>query len=291
MPYGSSGWTSLRERVVSPASPAPTPRRLEGQVAIVTGSTGLGTGTEIARVLAAEGAGVVVTGRSAEHGARITDEISSAGGSAICVPADLGVEKECAELVAATVEHFGGLSVLVHSAVATLGTQHLAATEGAGEGPIGDVTDSTWDRQILVQLTSFMWLCRHAIPHLRRGGGGSIVIVGSRVAERGTPDRAGYTATKGALHALARSIAVDYAQDHIRCNTVAVGYIVDKERETPPPPEVQAWIDGMHLTRPPTVTDVARSVAFLASDDAGAITGHTLMLDGGNSAARAQVVG
>jgi NAD(P)-dependent dehydrogenase (short-subunit alcohol dehydrogenase family) len=264
---------------------------LSGEVAVVTGSTGLGSGTEIARELAAEGAEVVVTGRNEERGRRICREITESGGTAVCVPADLSNQSECRSLIGATVERFGRLTVLVHSAVATIGPLHLAASPGGGDGPIAEVTDEAWERQLAINLTSFLWLCRHGIPVMREAGGGAIVAIGSRVGERGTPNTAAYTASKGALHALARSVAVDYAADGIRCNTVAVGYIVDKEREGMPDPEVREWIEGMHLTRPPTVSDVARAVAYLASQDAGAITGHTLMVDGGNSIGRAKVVG
>jgi NAD(P)-dependent dehydrogenase (short-subunit alcohol dehydrogenase family) len=277
---------------VSSAPESPTcSARLAGHVVVVTGSTGLGAGTEVARILAAEGAEVVVTGRSEERGRRIVDEISAFGGSSICVPGDLSKEDDCRRIIEEGVAHYGRLTALVHSAVATVGPLHLAASPGGGDGPIADVTDEAWEQQLAINLTSFLWLCRHGIPHLKAAGGGSIVPIGSRVGERGTPNTAAYTATKGALHALARSIAVDYATMGIRCNTVAVGYIVDKEREGVLSPETRAWVEGMHLTRPPTVTDVARAVAYLISDDAASITGHTLMLDGGSSISRARVVG
>jgi NAD(P)-dependent dehydrogenase (short-subunit alcohol dehydrogenase family) len=256
---------------------------LEGEIAIVTGSSGMGSGTEIARVFAAEGARVTVTGRDVDNGARVVTEIAAEGGQAVFVAADLANESDCAALVDQTVDQWGGLTVLVHSAVATEGGRHVSEL---GDAPIATVSDEIWNRNLQINLTSFLWLCRSALPVMQRAGRGAVVNIGSRAAERGTPDRASYTASKGAVHALIRSIAVDYAPDGIRANTVAPGFIEGKSRETYTD-DVREWAARMHLTRTPTTTDVAYAAAFLASPVSGAITGHTMLVDGGSSMARA----
>jgi 3-oxoacyl-[acyl-carrier protein] reductase len=159
------------------------------------------------------------------------------------------------------------------------------------DGPITKVSDEAWHETLAVGVTSLLWLYRHAIPQMVAAGHGSIVQIGSKVAERGTPDRAAYTAAKGAVHALGRQVAIDYAGQGIRVNTIAPGYILGKARDGLPAPETLAWIEGMHLTRPVTTEDVAHAAAYLAGSGSGAITGQTIMVDGGGSIGRAVVLG
>ena len=258
------------------------PALLSGEIAIVTGSSGLGTGSEIARVFGDEGACVVVTGRNGVRGEQVAASIIDAGGQAMFVRADLSSPAECAALVERTVDAWGTVSVLVHSAVAMKGDVH-ASTHDA---PVGAVSDEVWVRNMQINLTSFLWLCRKILPVMEAAGRGSIVNIGSRAAERGTPERSAYTASKGAVHALVRSIAVDYARLGIRANTVAAGFIDGKDRQ-PISAETRSWAERMHLTRVPTTTDVAYAAAYLASPLSGSITGHTLPVDGGSSIARA----
>src|SRR5205823_4878072 len=117
---------------------------------------------------------------------------------------------------------FGGLTVLVNTAVPS----------GDGrDGPVTLVTTEAWEATLRVNLTAAVWLCRAAIPAMVRAGHGSIVNVSSRAAERGTPGLAAYAASKGGLNALTRSIAVDYARDGVRCNTLSPGYILHERRD------------------------------------------------------------
>ncbi len=265
---------------------------LRDEVAIVTGSSGLGSGSEIARLFAEEGAAVVVTGRNESRGRAVADAIVKTGGNATFIRADIGVESDCRSLVDATVAQFGRLTVLVNSAVVTTddGT-HLGALEGGGDGSVAAVTDAAWEWTMRINVTAVMWLCRWAIPAMQAAGHGSIVNIGSRVAERAAPNLSAYVASKGALNALTRSIAIDFAADNIRCNTVAAGYIRGKEREGALDPATMAWVKGMHLTAPPTTLDVARGAAYLASSWSSAVTGHTLMVDGGGTVGRALQMG
>jgi NAD(P)-dependent dehydrogenase (short-subunit alcohol dehydrogenase family) len=235
-------------------------------VALVTGSTA-GLGTVIAHRLAAEGASVVVTGRDAERGEAVAEAV---GGTFLA--ADLNDEAACGALVDEAAEAAGGLTVLVNNAVASVGT---AAVDG--------LTTAAWEEAFRVNVTAPMWLCRAAIPHFRKARHGSIVNVSSRAAERASPGLAAYVASKGALNALTRSLAVDYAAEGIRANTVAPGYVLNERRDADLDDDRRARLEAMHLTRLATAEDVAAAVAFLAGPDAETITGILLPVDGGSS--------
>jgi glucose 1-dehydrogenase len=253
----------------------PNPGRLADEVALVTGSTA-GLGRVIAARLAAEGAAVVVTGRDAERGEAVAEEV---GGTFIA--ADLGDEAGAADLVDAAAGRSGRLTVLVNNAVAAVTS-----------APVDAVVTEDWDAAFRLNVTAPMWLCRAAIPHFRAAGHGSVVNVSSRAAERASPGLAAYVASKGALNALTRSLAVDYAADGIRANTVAPGYVLHERRDAGLDDAGRARLEAMHLTRLATPEDVAAAVAFLAGPDAETITGVLLPVDGGSStAARATSFG
>lgn len=253
----------------------PNSGRLVGEVALVTGATA-GLGRVVAARLAREGARVVITGRDAGRGAAVAAEV---GGTFL--PADLSDEAACAALVDDAADRCGALTVLVNNAVAAVGAGAVAA-----------VATEDWEATFRINVTAPMWLCRAAIPHLRAVGHGSIVNISSRAAERASPDLAAYAASKGALNALTRSLAVDYAADGIRANTVAPGYVLNDRRDAALDDAGRARLEAMHLTRLATADDVAAAVAFLAGPDAETITGILLPVDGGSStAARATSFG
>jgi NAD(P)-dependent dehydrogenase (short-subunit alcohol dehydrogenase family) len=245
---------------------APNPGRFEGEVAVVTGSTA-GLGRCIARRLAAEGAAVVVTGRNRERGEAVAGEI---GGT--FVAADLRDEQACTDLVEAAVAAHGTLTVLVNNAVADV-----------DRAAVAEVETEAWEAAFRVNVTAPMWLCRAAIPHMKAAGHGAIVNVSSRAAERASPAMAAYVTSKGALNALTRALATDYAADGIRANTVAPGYVLNDRRDADISDEHRAQREAQHLTRLAEGDDVAAAVAFLASRDAETITGILLAADGGSS--------
>src|SRR5207302_954681 len=142
-----------------------------------------------------------------------------------------------------------------------------------------------------MNLVGVATLCRLAIPHMLRAGHGSIVNVSSRAAELATPRVAAYVASKGGLNALTRSITVDFAGRGIRCNTVQPGYILHEVRDAELTEERRRRLEDMHLTRLATPRDVAYAVLFLASREAEVISGITLPVDGGSTAARARTMG
>jgi NAD(P)-dependent dehydrogenase (short-subunit alcohol dehydrogenase family) len=253
--------------------------RLAGETAIVTGSTS-GLGKEIARLFAAEGAQVAVTGRDARRGEAVAREISAAGGKAAFFAADLADVERLAELVRRVVAQFGALTVLVNNAV-----------DSSGDAPVAEVELAAWERKLRVNLTAPAWLCRAAIPEMLRAGHGSIVNVSSRVAERGTPGLAAYTASKGGLNALTRSIAIDYARRGVRCNSITPGYIRHELRDAAITPEKLARVEGQHLTRLANARDVALACLYLASRESEVITGIDLPVSGGSTTARALTLG
>lgn len=258
--------------------------RLAGEIALVTGSTS-GLGKEIARLFAVEGAAVAVTGRNAERGEALVGAIEAAGGRAHFFAADLAEHEACADLVQRVVARFGELSILVNNAVA-------GSTGGSGgaaprDGTLTGTTPEAWERTLRINLTASAWLCRAAIPEMARRGAGAIVNVSSRAAERGTPGVAAYTASKGGMNALTRSIAIDYADQGIRCNSITPGYILHEVRDRDADPEVLERRRAQQLTRLATATDVAYAAVYLASREAEVITGIDLPVSGGSTTARA----
>jgi NAD(P)-dependent dehydrogenase (short-subunit alcohol dehydrogenase family) len=254
--------------------------RLAGESVLVTGSTS-GIGEQVAITCAREGARVCVHGRHVERGRAVVRTITDAGGTAVFVPADLSDEAACAALVDEATSRLGGLSVLVNNAAAGSG----------GASPVGKVETTLWERVLRVNLTSVVWLCRAAIPHMLAAGHGSIVNVSSRQAERASAGFAPYVASKGGLNALTRSIAVDYGRQGIRCNALSVGYVVNERRDADMSPERRAELEAMHLTRLGRPEDIAWAVVYLASRESEFVTGALLPVDGGGTIARGRVLG
>ena len=254
--------------------------RLAGERALVTGSTS-GLGRAIAIEFAREGAAVVITGRDRARGDAVVAEIAAAGGSASLVPADLGDEQACNDLVASAAALMGGLSVLVNN----------AAGGGAPDGPVADLTTDAWEAILRVDLTAPMWCARAAIPHMQRAGHGAIVNVSSRQAERASKGFAAYVAAKSGLNGLTRAIAVDYAAEGIRCNTISPGYVLNDRRDAGITDERRARYEGMHLTRLGVAADIAHAAVYLASRESEFVTGINLQLDGGSSIARGLTLG
>jgi NAD(P)-dependent dehydrogenase (short-subunit alcohol dehydrogenase family) len=253
--------------------------RLEGEVALVTGSTA-GLGKEVARLFAAEGAQVVVTGRNSERGEATAETLRSLGGDACFIAADLTREDQARGLVRSTIERCGALTVLVNNAVSP---EVIAA-----DGPIGDVPSGVWEEMYRVNVMGAVWLIQESLPAMLATGHGSIVNVSSRTAERASPRLAAYTASKGAMNALTRSITLDYARRGIRCNTVQPGYILHEERDAEMSAERRRYIEDMCLTRPPEALDVAYAILYLASREADCVSGVTLQVDAGSHAGRAR---
>ena len=253
--------------------------RLAGQIAIVTGST-LGLGKVISQLFCLEGATVAVVGRDRERGRHAAD---AAGERAQFFQADLATESGCRQLVESVTADLGPPSILVNNAVKNGPSVH--------DGAVTDVTWKTWESVLSVNLMAAAMLCRFTLPAMVAAGSGAIVNVSSRAAERGTPRSAAYSASKGGLNALTRSIAMDFSRQGVRCNTVQAGYILHERRDADVSEENLAMRRAQHLTRLARPLDVAQAVLFLAGPESSTITGVTLHVDGGSTSVRGRVLG
>jgi NAD(P)-dependent dehydrogenase (short-subunit alcohol dehydrogenase family) len=254
---------------------------MDGELALVTGSTS-GIGQAIAIEFAREGASVVVHGRDEGRGAATVAEARESGGEAWFLPADLTQEDTCNQLVADTVERLGGLTVLVNNAV---------GVAAGRDSIVGELDTDYWEAALRMNATAPMFLCRAALPHMLAAGHGAVVNVSSRQAERPSPGMAAYAASKGALNALTRSLAVEYAKHNIRCNTLSPGFVVNVRRDAAMTPERRTQVEAMHLTRLGNARDAAYAAVYLASRESEFLTGINLQLDGGSSIGRAASLG
>lgn len=251
--------------------------RFSGKVAVVTGST-RGIGCAIAERLAAEGCAVVITGRNEAAGAEAVAKIERAGGRASFVAADLTVDAQARAVIARTLDAFGQLDILVNNAAPTETiTEHDAA--------VADVDMGKWESILSGAATVTLRMSQCAIPALRKSEGGAIVNISTSAASRGLAGMCGHSASKAAVEAITRSLAVELGEYNIRANTVVLGFIVSGPRQqaVAADPVRGSAIRSMQLLRMGTNEDVAAAVAFLASAEAGFITGICLHVDGGSS--------
>ena len=247
--------------------------KLQGKAAIVTGATsGMGRATAI--LFAREGASVVASGRDPERGAALVEEIRRDGGRGEFVPGDVALPETNERLVETCRRAFGG----VDAAVCCAGMLGLGSAAG--------VPVETWRRTLAVNLDAVFYLLRAALPEMERRGGGAFVVVSSIAAFKGFPNHAAYCASKGALVALVRQVAIDYGPK-IRVNALCPG-----PTDTPliwasavafpdPAKAVEDVAKRTLLKRLGRPEDVARAALFLASDDSGWVTGTSLTVDGG----------
>src|SRR3954454_11354109 len=163
-------------------------RRMAGKVALVTGST-RGIGRAIATRFAAEGASVVITGRTETSGHAVQEEIRTAGGEATYVRADFAQEDDIEHAIATTVQKYGALTTLVNNAAPT-----DLVGPGRGDRSLAEITDDAWDAIMTVALKQLVWCTRHATPHLAQAEGASIVNISSAASMRGVPGIDAYTA-------------------------------------------------------------------------------------------------
>jgi len=249
---------------------------LTNKVAMVTGA-GQGIGEAIAHKLAAEGAAIIVAEINAETGARTAKTLQERGQRALFAPTDITQEAQVAAAVAAGVAAFGRLDILVNN---------------AGKNFYYDATtmrEADWDYAMNVDVKAVWLCCKHAIPHMVTGGGGAIINIASIHARMTTQNMFPYAAAKSALVGMTRSLALDWGHANIRVNAINPGWIrtvlvqewLDKQDD---PQKAEADVLRTHpLGRMGTPQDVANFVAFVASDQAGFITGAELAIDGGLS--------
>ena len=255
--------------------------KLEGRVAIITGATsGIGKATAI--LFAQEGAIVVITGRRQDRGEEVVSEIQALGGACQFIQADHTDPKACSHVVEQTLADYGRIDVLFNNAGIVTG------------GTAESVTEDDWHNTLAINVTAVWHMSRLGIPIMRDQGGGVIVNNGSDWAVVGARDALPYAVSKGALAQMTKSMALDHAQDGIRVNAVCPGDTfverwVEKGyyEESDPVTREQAMAESaayIPMGRFADPMEIARAVLFLASDDSSFVTGHLLLVDGGNTA-------
>jgi len=249
--------------------------RLADKVALITGSAG-GMGKLAAEVFAREGASIVVTDIMEKEGEKTAQAVRDAGGSAIFVKGNVAHDADIQRVVATAIETYGRIDVLYNNA-------GIMPAEDSG---VVETAEEIWDKVIDVNLKSAFLYCKHTLPHMVEQGKGSIINVASFVAFMGcTVPQDAYTASKGGMLSLTKSLAVQYGKNGIRCNAVCPGPI-----ETPLLRYL--WTSeearNLRLNRIPLgrfgeARDVVYMALYLASDEASWTTGAWLIIDGGIS--------
>jgi len=253
--------------------------RLDNKVAVVTGGA-RGIGKATCKVLAAEGASVAVTDVISEEGEQVAKEIKENGGTADFWHLDTTRESEVQTVIDEAAEKFGGLHVLVNNA-------GIAGTNEATE----NISVEDWNNVIDVNVKGVFLCTKHAIPHMKKAGGGSIVNLSSIYGIISAPDLPAYHASKGAVRLMSKTDALLYAKEKIRVNSVHPGYIwtplvedlgknseegVDAFRK-----ELASRHPVGHVGEP---EDIAYGILYLASDESKFVTGSELVIDGGYTA-------
>jgi NAD(P)-dependent dehydrogenase (short-subunit alcohol dehydrogenase family) len=251
--------------------------RLSGKVAFITGG-GTGIGRACAMLFAKEGARIAIGGRRREPLDETVREISKLGAEAMAITCDVTERKPVEAAIAAVVERFGRLDVLVNNA----GTAIVATVD--------ETSDQDWSRILAVNLTGTFLASRAALPALRKAGGGSIVNIGSILGIVARKQRAAYCAAKAGVTGLTKAMALDHAHENIRVNCVCPSIIeTDLGMQSilkAPDPEAErrSRTAGIPLGRMGQPEDVAQMAVYLASDESSWITGAAMPLDGGLTA-------
>ena len=251
--------------------------RLEGKVALITGGTsGIGSATAIR--FANEGAAVAITGRNAERGEQVVQEIVANGGDAIFIRSDVRIAGDCRHAVDQTLERFGKIDVLFNNA----GVFHPKT--------IPDCTEEEWDETIDSSLKGAFLMSKYVLPSMIEQGSGSIIHTSSGWGVLGGDKAAAYCAAKGGLIVMAKAMAIDHGPDGIRVNCVCPGDVLTPMLPDDAAKRGMSWDDyavgaaDRPLGRIGTAEDIANAVLYLASDESSFVTGESLVVDGGGVA-------
>ncbi len=253
-------------------------RKFAGKVVFITGAAS-GIGAATARRFAKEGAELMLADLNADELAGVAEELGADGGGVAFQATDVSDIEQVDACTQAAVDRFGRIDVLFNN----------AGIGSAGKTP--DIDPDTWHEVIAVDLHSVFYGCRAAIPHMRAAGGGAIINTASISGTHGDYGLAAYNAAKGGVVNYTRTLAIDHARENIRVNAVCPGPI-ETGMLGPViemfPAIMDEYASLIPMGRIGTPEEIAGAVAFLASDDASYITGTTLVIDGGVTAATGQ---
>jgi NAD(P)-dependent dehydrogenase (short-subunit alcohol dehydrogenase family) len=252
--------------------------RLAGKVAIVTGGGG-GIGGATARTLAREGASVAIVDVDEAAASIVQEDIGAAGGTSMVLTVDLAQESEIVAAVAQVVGAYGRIDVLHNNAALT---DHEFLSR---DTTVTELDLEVWDRTMAVNLRGQMLTCKHVVPEMVRGGGGSIINMSSGASLKGDRTRTAYGVSKAGVNALSMYVATSHGKSGIRVNTIVPGLIITDAVKAHLTEKMVAGLGRATLT--PYVgapQDVADLVLFLASDESRYITGQMIAIDGGMSA-------
>jgi NAD(P)-dependent dehydrogenase (short-subunit alcohol dehydrogenase family) len=247
--------------------------RLKGKVALITGA-GMGMGREAAVLFAEEGARVVVCDINRAAAEETVRLVEKAGSQALAAVGDVALEADVRRMVEDGLRRFGALHVLYNNAGVLWKDRDRSVLE---------TDEAWWDRVMAINLKSVFWVTKYGIPHLRAAGGGSIILVGSVSALAGfTRAQDAYTAAKGALMAVNKSLAIQFAKDNIRSNIIHPG-IVDTPLQAPYLSDAlrAEFKTAIPLGRIGQPREIAYAALFLASDESSFMTGAEMIVDGG----------
>ncbi|WP_330255174.1 SDR family oxidoreductase [Nocardia sp. NBC_00565] len=239
---------------------------LDGKIAVVTGG-GRGIGQAIATVLAAQGAAVAVWDLNPEGAEKTVAEIRAAGGTAIAVAGDAADADAVAAAAARTRAELGPVTILVNNA-------------GINESePFTSLSEESWDRVIRINLKGPFLVTKELVPDMVAAGWGRIINISSSSAQTGAPAMAHYASSKGGVIGLTKALAVEFIENGITVNHVPPGFIdTPLSRQSI---DVDAAAAFMPMKRAGTPEDIGYAVAYLASEEAGYVTGQTLSVNGG----------
>jgi NAD(P)-dependent dehydrogenase (short-subunit alcohol dehydrogenase family) len=257
--------------------------KLDGRVAVITGA-GSGQGAAAARLFASEGCAVVVADINEETGQQVTGELMASGAQAAFASCDVSDAAQVQAMIGLATREFGRLDVLYNNAGLWFSAQGNYRP-GVTDAPAPLLEENIWDRTINVNLKGTYLGCKYAIPQMQKVGGGSIINASSIAAlrvGRGASDA--YTAAKGGIVTMTRTLAVEHAQYQIRCNCIIPGAI-KTPLAGPFTPEYEKAVEShVPLGRWGQPEDVAKMALFLACEDSSWITGQFFVVDGGYTA-------
>jgi len=250
--------------------------RLRGKVAFITGA-GMGMGREAAVLFAEQGARVIVADIDGQAAQETVGLVEGVKGEALAVTGDVALEPDVARMIDEGVRRFGALHVLYNNAGVLWKDRDRSVLQ---------TDNNAWDRVMAINLKSVFWVTKHGIPHLQAAKGGSIINMGSVSALVGfTRAQDAYTAAKGGLISLTKSLAIQFAKDQVRCNVIHPG-IIDTPLQAPYLTDAirKEFETGIPLGRIGKPRDIANVALFLASDESSFMTGAELVVDGGFTA-------